>query len=466
MHSEQLFAPRFSISLPEPPTEASTGSPAGRAVGLVKIWGRAPGPYTLSWLERGTSGIRRRTMRSTWSRAKRAADVINTALTNTRVALDQLDEAAAAEYLRCRDLAARFGRSAESMLQEFVDLMELLEDRGTPRQAIEFFRDHHHKDGQVLPVPELIDLFLGEKKDEISSDFYNHLAKDLELFAGHFTGPLHPLSAAQISTWLNGLKARDGSALGPRTRHNKRANVDQFIRWAQANNYLSRTWSEMEFVKDPGTKFGRIQIWTPGNLTRLLLARQHSEQAGRARKKSLMPFITLQAFAGIRHEELCPTNPRKEPLDWRNVHLPQRYLYIPAETSKTGIDRTVPIANNLVEWLEPYARRSGRVCELENASSALTRAKKDAELPAGRNESRNVLRKSFISYRLATVKHIGQVAEEAGNSPGIIRKHYRKILPAGEATAAAHWPLGAEAQAWFAICPTTADIVQLNFAFK
>jgi hypothetical protein len=49
---------------------------------------------------------------------------------------------------------------------------------------------------------------------------------------------------------------------------------------------------------------------------------------------------------------------------------------------------------------------------------ALTRALK-IEWP------RNVLRHSFISYRIASVKSADQVALEAGNSPSIIFKHYR-----------------------------------------
>ena len=40
---------------------------------------------------------------------------------------------------------------------------------------------------------------------------------------------------------------------------------------------------------------------------------------------------------------------------------------------------------------------------------------------------RNVLRHSFISYRIAQVKSADQVALEAGNSPSIIFKHYREL---------------------------------------
>ena len=40
----------------------------------------------------------------------------------------------------------------------------------------------------------------------------------------------------------------------------------------------------------------------------------------------------------------------------------------------------------------------------------------------------DVMRHSFCSYRLAQTQNIGMVAEEAGNSPSIIRKHYRRPL--------------------------------------
>jgi hypothetical protein len=54
---------------------------------------------------------------------------------------------------------------------------------------------------------------------------------------------------------------------------------------------------------------------------------------------------------------------------------------------------------------------------------------------------RNVLRHSFISYRIAIVKSADQVALEAGNSPAVIFKNYRELATDDEATA------------WFSILP-------------
>ena len=53
----------------------------------------------------------------------------------------------------------------------------------------------------------------------------------------------------------------------------------------------------------------------------------------------------------------------------------------------------------------------------------------------------NGLRHSFISYRVATVSNVAQVALEAGNSPAIIFRNYRELVTPQDA------------KAWFAITP-------------
>jgi hypothetical protein len=65
---------------------------------------------------------------------------------------------------------------------------------------------------------------------------------------------------------------------------------------------------------------------------------------------------------------------------------------------------------------------------------------------------RNVLRHSFISYRIAKVKSADQVALEAGNSPAIIFKHYRELATKEQA------------EEWFGIVPKEGQW-QNTFAF-
>lgn len=53
----------------------------------------------------------------------------------------------------------------------------------------------------------------------------------------------------------------------------------------------------------------------------------------------------------------------------------------------------------------------------------------------------NALRHSFISYRVADIENVAQVALEAGNSPQMIFKHYRELVR----------PV--DAKMWFSIAP-------------
>ncbi len=53
----------------------------------------------------------------------------------------------------------------------------------------------------------------------------------------------------------------------------------------------------------------------------------------------------------------------------------------------------------------------------------------------------HALRHSFISYRVAKIKNVNEVAMEAGNSPDMIFKHYRELVTEKEA------------DAWFGVTP-------------
>ena len=94
-----------------------------------------------------------------------------------------------------------------------------------------------------------------------------------------------------------------------------------------------------------------------------------------------------------------------------------------ADQAKTASRRIVPISDNLVAWLE-LVEREGRVIpdsDLYSQTTALARK-------LGIRWPRNVLRHSFISYRVALTQDVSQVALEAGNSPAIIFKNYRELV--------------------------------------
>ncbi len=95
-----------------------------------------------------------------------------------------------------------------------------------------------------------------------------------------------------------------------------------------------------------------------------------------------------------------------------------------AGQAKTASRRIVPISDNLAAWLNLVQNREGPVI----TEKVLSRKAIGLAKSLGLSWPNNVLRHSYISYRLATLQNANQVALEAGNSPDIIFKHYRELV--------------------------------------
>jgi integrase len=371
-------------------------------------------------------GVRRRESRATKELAKERAGQIALNLLNGQTAMSQFSEADRAENLAARNSLAACGQSLVTATAEHARREKILSDKQITFDALLTFWDENRpRITTPQPLPRVVEEYLAGKLGQISKDHYGHRSNQLQKLAAYYTGPIHALQRVDVNTWLGGL------GVGPITRRGYRDATRELIRYAEECGYVGTDNPLLKKTKTPRRPTGDTKILTPEEMTILLTARQHAEEHGRARK-TMLPFLALAAFAGLRHSEILR-------LDWREVDIPGRNIYIQKAVSKTGQDRNVPISNNLAGWLQPYSRPNGPVCPILQTSGALTKAKRAAGIPAGENETHNVLRHSYISYRKALVKNIAQVADEAGNSPGIIRKHYLKIIPESEA------------QRWFAI---------------
>ena len=126
-------------------------------------------------------------------------------------------------------------------------------------------------------------------------------------------------------------------------------------------------------------------------------------------------------------------------LDWAEVNLAAGHIEVKAKKAKTRARRLVPISANLAAWLKKYKEDSGPVWPL--SEPYLAECQCDCARAAGMTWKHNALRHSFISYRVAEIKNVHQVALEAGNSPDIIFQHYRELVTANAA------------KKWFATTP-------------
>jgi len=205
----------------------------------------------------------------------------------------------------------------------------------------------------------------------------------------------------------------------PVHRNDFRKRLSILAEFAQAKGYLSREWSELDRVPVATAKHKGIEILTPDTLREIF----------RVCRPNYRIYFALAAFTGIRQAEILR-------LEWS--HIGPDYIEVPAARAKTASRRLVPVQPNLAQWLATATRLPGPVVPRDsNAVKCMLwmLKKKVAGI------SQNILRHSYISYRLAATQDAAKVALEAGNTPQVIFRHYRELVTP------------AAAQDWFSICP-------------
>ena len=243
-------------------------------------------------------------------------------------------------------------------------------------------------------------------EDGVSKRYLAQLRSDLNRFAEFFRCPILHVKSEQIDEWLRRLK------VAPRTRNGTLTSVRTLFSFAKSRSYLPKNEiTEADALNKSKVGDTDTVIFEPAVMRKLL----------NAASPQLIPFLAIGAFAGLRSAEIAR-------LEWSAINFERGIIEIRAGQAKTASRRIVPVSDNLRAWIEPLARNGPVIHtpELYRDVSALA-AKLGIEWP------RNVLRHSYISYRLPIVKSADAVALEAGNSPAIIFKHYRELATEDQA---------------------------------
>jgi integrase len=137
----------------------------------------------------------------------------------------------------------------------------------------------------------------------------------------------------------------------------------------------------------------------------------------------VLVYHAIGVFAGLRPCEI-------KKLQWgRHVDFAKGYIDLDGEITKTGQRRLVPILPSLRAWLEPIAQPLGAKVITKPLRNSLWDVWKRAGIKSKMGLA-NVMRHSFVSYRLADVQNANQVAEEAGHSVTVLRRHYlQRVMP-------------------------------------
>ena len=318
---------------------------------------------------------------------------------------------AEAERLRQITLRERGGREAVGLplneLSAIVEVRRKLAEHGKSiEEAARFYLDHLERIRRChMTITQLADEVLAAKKrDGYGSLYLTDLRKRLNRFARDFGSRLvASITVEELDDWLRNLEC------APKTRANFRANVGVLFSYAERRrmidfNPVKRTSAPKLIDKAP-------EIFSVDELSALL-------NAASTVAPDVLPILAIGAFAGLRESEI-------KRLDWAEVNLRRAYIEVKAEKAKTARRRVVRIQPNLARWLAPYGGLSGLVVPV-NARKKLSSVRRRARL---NRWSKNGLRHSFASYRLAATNDAATVAAELGHSTSqMLYSTYRELV--------------------------------------
>lgn len=351
--------------------------------------------------EKTADGKRKRSFFPTRKQAEAYAQQVRVRLTN--------------EGLEGKDLSRDDRRMAAICIAKLAPKGRTLID------ATNHFLDYLERVERTCTIAHLADEVLAAKRKGAPSLRY---LKDIEKVGDDLTAAfgnryVSEILPRELDDWLSGLDC------GQVTRNWYRRMAGVLFSFAFKRGYCAANpIQRVERVKEPAKD---IEILTPEQTEALL----------KGCAPEVVPFVAIGAFAGLRREEI-------RRLDWASIHLNRStpVIEVRATNAKTKSRRTVPIQPNLAAWLKPHAKKSGPVApdDLRNLFDDARRKagfvdpkKKGEKSPEKKRvekltEFKNHLRHSYGSYRLPIIQNDHQLAQEMGNSPGIIYRHYRELV--------------------------------------
>ena len=368
--------------------------------------------YVVSYYQ---GGKRIRTRHNSLQSARDKADSIKTAVLNDDMTALTLKGEDSVIYARAKNLVAPFGVALDEIAKEYVTVREIL-GKVSPIEAARFY----DRFGKSVKENKSIPLIVQELNDNLKADGKSEyhrrdMKRRLEAFALAFPKPIMDVKTSEISDWVRALKGRNkkGEAveLAPKSRNHYRNSVVQLFNMARDNGYLPKGMpTEAEVVKTLDVVSPTNEIFTVKEIEKVLQ---------KAPDRLIVP-MAIKAFCGLRTEEMLN-------LKWEHVNLESKYITLPAEVTKTKQRRLVPLSANLIAWIKPHMKESGRICARWKRAQALFQAFDRHGKRQGIDVGANKFRNSYISYRVAVTHDVAKVALESGNSPRVIQREYLEL---------------------------------------
>lgn len=260
-------------------------------------------------------------------------------------------------------------------------------------------------------VPEIVDEYLIRLAPDARPAYFKNTRHRLRRFARSFPGPIGRITKSDLEKWLH------ERAISNVTRNGERRLLVGLFRWARSEKYLpNAARTEAEEIKTLKTTMN-IETFDLATVEKLM---RHLEK----NRPEYLVYAAIGIFAGVRPAELAR-------LDFSAIRWAHGDIEIRADQSKTNARRLIEMEPNLKLWLAPYRNSRGPICVRRRPGEKLHEIAKSI----GIEWTPDVMRHSFISYAVALKNEIGSVALRAGNSEGIIKRHYLKRVTAEEGRA-------------------------------
>jgi site-specific recombinase XerD len=296
--------------------------------------------------------------------------------------------------------------------------------------AVNFFASQQKKIANPLTVAAAIDGFQ-KAKINASRQYKAFIRQNLGKLSNEFGDGQMAESAEVMVGWLRKNK------FNGRGFNNLRGLLITFWRWCQKEGITER---------DATTPFDRVDLKKETNEEITVLSPLQLHWLLHGLGDDVLTWVRLGAFYGLRAAEI-------ERLEGHDVDLAHGVIEVAADKAKTGQRRLAPINKLDHSWLSELAHKNKLTGYLPQRRLRLVLRKRweiCGPMPLA-SWPKNVLRHSWISYKLAETGNVDQVASWAGTSREKIFKNYRALrtldgLPVTQ-DLAGEW-FGVDTSAW------------------
>jgi site-specific recombinase XerD len=349
-------------------------------------------------------GKRRRLFFDSEAEANIAAKIETNKLANEGLRASQIEPGLREEAIKCKDLLNGLGATLEEAVRFFLANRPSTVEK-TLDDAIEHFMDSR--------------MTKDNRKRSIGT-YKGHLeALKWALKYGRIA--LHEITTQKMENYFETrwpaklIKEKNTVA---KTRNNHLGTVKTFFEYC-----VKRGWCRQN-PADPLEKMKitrkRPVVFTPAEARALMTA-------AFIHYLDTLAIMAIGLFSGVRSCELMK-------LEVCMVKLSQRLIDIPAEISKTGQRRLVPISENLAAWLAlAPLPKEGRV--FQHGQNTFYKNYVAIRAAAGVVKKANGMRHSFATYHLAKYNDVGLTSRACGHSIQILLRDYDAVATKQEGEA-------------------------------